>query len=346
MQLKIGPRWPHAFATLAITALALSGCARRAQLDVLRPAMLNAAAHGYSYEVRNFDGNPSATSEVIATLRTAISTSLNPAIVLVNQQGGLVIEGGVGEYFYTEQESRDNATCSHQEGSGSSRRTVQHACTRIVRVGRASARVDFRVTATSSNQVVYARSFANTAERRATWQVGPYPADNTVPVAIDPNRVLSEALQGAVQPFMHVILPWRDSIELEFEGCGGDARCNQGFEAVQARDLVSAERLFSAVVGSTPPSNAGEIERVSDALYNRAQVRMLQGVYGGAFVDLQQALQLRPTREQWRTRYSQLEQLAQDQAALRAQHGLESDDTPPTSEVPPPVNAPTPSPTQ
>jgi hypothetical protein len=325
-----------------------SACARRAaELSVVRPAVINAAPFGNRYEVREFDGDPVASAYIGRALRARIVQSLNRSIVLVEQGGGLAISGSIGRLEYGEREERARATCSRTEGtsntqrtdtsfswgqaaSGSrtegtsnTQRTVSYECTRPVRVGTLAALVEFRVTVTGSGEVIFARSFETSRTARIEGLPGAVsvsPNEGT----IDAGALRDDALEELVERFSRVILPWRQTVEVTFETCDGDARCDQGYQAVQAQRLDVADALFTRVLEADRGAVAAEQRtRIADAYYNRAMVRMIQGQFGPAFMDLQRALQLDPQRELFQQRFQLLENLARDQEALRQQVGVQ-----------------------
>jgi tetratricopeptide (TPR) repeat protein len=299
-----------------------SACARRtAELSVVRPALINAAPFGNQYEVRAFDGDPVAAAFIGRALRARIVQSLNRSIVLVEQGGGLAISGEIGRLEYSEREERERATCYRTEGSGSSQQTVSYACTRPVRVGTLAALVEFRVAVASSGQVLFARAYEASRSARVEGAPGAITVSPEA-VTLDARAMRDDALEELVERFSRVILPWRQTVEVTFEPCDGDARCDQGYQAVQAQRLDVADALFTRVLEADRGAVAHEQRtRVADAYYNRAMVRLIQGQFGPAFMDLQRALQLDPQRELFRQRFQLLENLARDQEALRQQVG-------------------------
>jgi hypothetical protein len=193
----------------------------------------------------------------------------------------------------------------------------------VVRRGEAHSTIEFTVVGVATGQVMFSRQYEGSRSAQSTGRVGPYPSDTIALAPLDHHGMMLASLEDTVAQFARVILPWTDSVELRFEGCDGDDRCAQGYSAVQAQRLDAAEALFTAVIGAegaaVPPPQR---ERVGDAYYNRAMLRMIRGTYGGAFIDLQRAMELRPGRSEWTERYRELELLARDQEALRAQHGV------------------------
>lgn len=308
---------------LSLTAaLSLGACARTAQLDVLRPAMINAAPFGNSFEVREFQGDPQASAQLQSALRERIASSLNHAITLVMANGGLAIQGSILRNEFHQEEQQRSETCTHTERVNNQDRTVNHPCTRIVTTGIFDVSVGYSVVVPATNQVLFSREYSSQRRSELSRRFGPYPGDASTSGQINPAQLKHDAFEHTVEQFSRVILPWRDTVEVTFEGCAGDARCSQAYEAVQAQRLDAAEEILNAVTGpdGTPIAEADR-NRVSEAIYNRAMVRMLRGVYGAAFIDLQRAIELRPDKEEWRGRFQELEQLARDQDALREQQG-------------------------
>lgn len=314
-------------ASLAIASLGAQGCYRTAQLDVVRPASLNAAPYGNNFEVLPVEGDPSAGERIRQALRQRITESLNRAITLSETGGAIAIQAAIRRLELNVNDERANGTCSHTERVNGRDVNRSHTCTNITRIGTLSAQVELRVFVTNNQQVIFTRTYDATQVTRVRGREGPYRADFIALGNIDPIPLRDAALDEIVERFARVILPWRDTVELNFEGCDGDARCTQAYDRVQQRDLQGAEQLVTQVIGADgAPVPEQQRVRVGEAYYNRAMVRLIRGLYGGAYLDLQHAIQLLPDREGYRTRYQQLEQLARDQDAMRQQQGI--DETP------------------
>ncbi len=308
---------------LLATTMASQACYRTAQLDVVRPAMINAAPYGNTYEVRNVDGDPQAAEHIRSELRARIVASLNRGLSLAETNGALALVGNIRRLEYSENDTRTDATCSHTETVDGREERRENPCVNVARNGEVQAQIEFRVFVVATQQVLFTRTYDATRSTRVNGREGPYRTDNIALRPIDQGPLRNGAIDEIVGRFARVILPWMDTVELNFEGCDGDARCGQAYEAVQQRNLEGAERLVTAVVGqdgATVPD--AQRARVGEALYNRAMIRMIRGLYGGAFIDLQRAIELLPQRQGFRTRYQQLEQLARDQDALREQQGV------------------------
>ena len=314
-------------ASVALASLGAQGCYRTAQLDVVRPASLNAAPYGNNFEVLPIEGDPSAGERIRAALRQRIAESLNRAITLSETGGAIAIQGAIRQLEMHVNDERASATCSHTERVNGRDVSRQHACTNITRTATLSAQVELRVYVANNQQVLFTRTYDATETTRVRGREGPYRADFIALANIDPIPLRDAALDEIVERFARVILPWRDTVELNFEGCDGDARCAQAYDRVRQRDLAGAEQLVTQVIGAEgAPVAAQQRVRVGEAFYNRAMVRLIRGAYGGAYIDLQHAIQLLPDREGFRARYQQLEQLARDQDAMRQQQGI--DETP------------------
>jgi hypothetical protein len=117
------------------------GCYRTAQLDIVRPAMLNGAPYGNTYDVRPVEGDPEAGEQIRANLRARIVNSLNRAIVLLETGGSIAVQANVRSVAYNENETRAEATCSHTERVGGRDVSRNHPCTSLVRTGELRAQV-------------------------------------------------------------------------------------------------------------------------------------------------------------------------------------------------------------
>ncbi|MFO0559099.1 MAG: hypothetical protein U0269_13880 [Polyangiales bacterium] len=317
------PRRLISWALLGASLLPTQACYRTAQLDVVRPALINAAPFGNSYEVRPSEGDVQAGEQIRSGLRARIVASLNRGITLVEANGGLAVQANIRRLEYAEHDARTEARCSHSETVDGQQVQREHPCTNIARTGELQAQVEFRVIVSATQHVLFSRTYESARSTVVRGREGPYPADRVALSVIDPRPLRAQAIDDVVASFAPVILPWMDTVELNFEGCDGDARCTRAYELVQQRNLEGAEQLVTQVAGADGAQiPQGQRVRVGEALYNRAMIRMLRGVYGGAFIDLQRAIELVPDREGFRQRSRQLEQLARDQDSLREQQGV------------------------
>ena len=120
-----------------------------------------------------------------------------------------------------------------------------------------------------------------------------------------------------------MILPWQESVTVEFEDCNGDARCRQGYDLVQAGNLAGAEPIFTQVIGAyqnaAMPVPPNESEKIGEAFYNRGLTRSYLGQYARAVADLTRAISLRPDETDWQQELQSAQQMSHDQEALRQQ---------------------------
>lgn len=323
----------------ALSALSIgSGCARTATFAVTRPAMLNAAAVGNTMSVGGVaapTGMPQdlqAAGEIVADLTGRISRSLNPSIRLLASGGGVVITGAVLGNQYAENVEQSAGTCTRQVpayvNGRQTTRTESYACTTLRRVGTASARLQFQVTHGTSNESLFDRTYEDTATTATTGVISPY--ERRDPPPIDGGGMLHNLRAHLVDHFARVILPWQESVTVEFEDCDGDARCRQGYDLVQAGNLAGAEPLFTQVIGqfqnATMPVPPNEAEKIGEAFYNRGLTRSYLGQYARAVADLTRAIQIRPDEEDWQQELRDAQQMSQDQESLR-QQGAVSNET-------------------
>lgn len=323
----------------ALSALSIgSGCARTATFAVTRPAMLNAAAVGNTMSVGGVaapTGMPQdlqAAGEIVADLTGRISRSLNPSIRLLASGGGVVITGAVLGNQYAENIEQSAGTCTRQVpayvNGRQTTRTESYACTTLRRVGTASARLQFQVTHGTSNESLFDRTYEDSATTATTGVISPY--ERRDPPPIDGGGMLHNLRAHLVDHFARVILPWQESVTVEFEDCDGDARCRQGYDLVQAGNLAGAEPLFTQVIGqyqnATLPVPPNEAEKIGEAFYNRGLTREYLGRYTQAVADITRAMQLRPDESDWQHELESAQQMARDQEALR-QQGAVSNET-------------------
>lgn len=316
----------------ALSALTVgSGCARTATFAVTRPAMLNAAAVGNTMSVGGVaapTGMPQdlqAAGEIVADLTGRISRSLNPSIRLLASGGGVVVTGAVLGNQYAENIEQNAGTCTRQvpyyANGRQQYRSESYACTNLRRVGTASARLQFQVTHGTSQEALFDRTYEDTATTATTGVYSPY--ERRDPPGIDGAGMLHNLRANLVDHFARVILPWQESVTVEFEDCNGDARCRQGYDLVQAGNLAGAEPLFAQVIGAyqnaAMPVPPNEAEKIGEAFYNRGLTRSYLGQYARAVADLTRAISLRPDESDWQQELQSAQRMSQDQEALRQQ---------------------------
>jgi tetratricopeptide (TPR) repeat protein len=146
---------------------------------------------------------------------------------------------------------------------------------------------------------------------------------NRAPLPIDGNAMLLALVDRAVNNFARVILPWPDSVEVEFTDCGGGEGCDEAFRALQRNDLQTAEAIYTRILGpyenvSTVPDEE-DAEIVAETLFNRGVVRAYTGSYELGIADIQRALAIQPNHDDWRVELARIEALAAEQDQLRQQ---------------------------
>ena len=161
----------------------------------------------------------------------------------------------------------------------------------------------------------------DTATTATTGVYSPY--ERRDPPGIDGAGMLHNLRANLVDHFARVILPWQESVTVEFEDCNGDARCRQGYDLVQAGNLAGAEPLFTQVIGAyqnaAMPVPPNEAEKIGEAFYNRGLTRSYLGQYARAVADLTRAISLRPDESDWQQELQSAQRMSQDQEALRQQ---------------------------
>lgn len=316
---------------------ASTACARTATFNVVRPAMLNAAAVGNTMTVGPVAApNPAhlpAAAEISAALQGRIANSLNRAIRLMPAGGGVVITGAVLANDYRETMERNSRTCSRQVQTGTQNgipqyRTDTYACTDLRRVGTGLSRIQFQVTHGTDGTVIFDQTYEFGQQAVTTGISSAY--ENRTPDYINPDALTGQARAVNVEHFARVILPWQEQVTVEFEDCNGDARCRQGYDLVQAGNLEGAEPLFTQVIGAYAPAGStvppGEAEKIGEAFFNRGLTREYLGRYTQAVADITRAMQLRPDETDWQHELESAQQMARDQESLR-QQGAVSNET-------------------
>lgn len=313
-----------ALAVLLSLAAASAGCATRARFEVVRPALLDASQVGNTFSVQPFGGvDASAAYQIQAMLEQRIASSLNPAIRLMAGGGGIIVTGDVIDFSYREEFSSSQATCSrsvqYTDANGRTQtRTENYQCVQTTRWGNASASVRFVVMVGTSGQVVFDRTYQDAAQTSTS-------ATNGRPAPIDGRYMLDRMVNSFVAQFARVILPWPETVEVAFTGCGGADGCGEAFDRVRAGNLQSAEQIYTQILGpyddASAPLNPDDADIVSETLFNRGIIRAYTGSYELGIQDLTRAIEIRPGERRWREELAQIEQLAAEQEQLQSQMG-------------------------
>lgn len=321
-----------------VVAVMAGACSRTAQFTVTRPAMVNASAVGNTMQVGAIDpqGHMQAAAVIVADLQNRIANSLNRSIRLVAQGGGIIITAAVLNDDYGETIDRTDGTCTRQVPNGTNAqgqtqyRTESYTCTTVRRIGTGYSNLAFTLTNGTNGQVILAQNFENRNQVVTTGMYSPY--ERRDPDRIDAQGLVSSLRAGNVERFARVILPWNETVNVDFEDCDGDNRCRDGFE--QARTgtvpgLTAAEALFTQVIANyqsaAVPVPPNEAEKIGEAFYNRALAREYLGHYAQAAADLNRAIQLRPNETDWPNELTNIQQFATAQEHLREQGAISND---------------------
>ena len=320
---SLAPRAGRALLVIAL-ALASFGCATRARFEVVRPALLDASQVGNTFSVQPFGGvDASAAYQIQAMLEQRIASSLNPAIRLLAGGGGIIVTGDVVDFSYREELRGEEATCSRQvqyrDANGRTQtRSESYRCVRTTRYGHASAGVRFVVMVAATGQVVFDRTYQDASETSTS-------ATNGRPASIDGRYMLDRLVESFVAEFARVILPWPETVEVAFTGCGGADGCGEAFDRIRGGDLGAAEQIYTQILGpyDAPGAalNPDDADIVSETLFNRGIIRAYTGSYELGIQDLTRAIEIRPGEARWREELAQIELLAAEQEALQSQMG-------------------------
>ncbi|MEI8254170.1 MAG: hypothetical protein WCJ30_00700 [Deltaproteobacteria bacterium] len=302
---------------IAIAALALVGCPRMARFSVTHPARLNAAPFGNTMTVGYVNGPGEAANVIRSDLQTRIANSLNPNLRLLESAGGLTIGGNVPVYQYVENIERESRTCTRQVANGTNAqgvtqyRTESYGCTYVRRRGQASLQVMLTVTSTADGRVIVAQSYQDSASDSTSAMQSPYESDE--PAAIDGSEMLHRITGRVVERFARIILPWPEIVQVRYEDCNGAQACRDGFDQVRQGNPQGAEQSFASVIGlaesSAAPVPPDQVERVSEAFYNRAVTRGYMGHYAESMADFLRATTMAPNERRWVGQLQAVQQL-------------------------------------
>jgi hypothetical protein len=305
----------------AVAALALTGgagCASTVTFAVVRPALMNLSPSGNTISVGQIqpNGQPEAAADVAADLQQRIAGSLNPSIRLLPDGAGVTVDGSIVEDSYEQHYETVSQTCTRtvDDGTDSNGNAQSHTesydCSYDILVGNATSQIRLRVVeGGGAHRVIFDQGYTQTARVNS-------------PNALDVQKVRHGVRDLSVEQFAKVILPWQDIVTERFKDCDGETLCKQGFAATKKGDLVTADGLFSQVIGgyangAVVPSTL--TKRIGEAYYDRAVVRAHQERYEEAVSDMQVAIKLQPKRPKWPNEMESVKQMARDKMALRAQ---------------------------
>lgn len=321
---RLAPSSFVAPAVVVALALASIGCGTRARFEIVRPALLDASQVGNTFTVQPFGGvDPNASYQIQTMLEQRIANSLNPSIRLIAGGGGVIVTGDVMDHSYHEELQSVQQTCSrsvsYTDSNGRTQtRSENYPCVQTTRYGTARSSVRFVVMVASTGQVIFDRTYEDSSQTSTT-------ATNGQPAYIDGRRMLDSMVDGHVAQFAHVILPWPDTVEVAFTGCGGADGCGEAFEMVRGGNLAGAEAKYTEILGPYSEASATvdpeDVNIVSETLFNRGIIRSYTGSYELGMQDLQRALEIRPGERAWRVELTNIETMAAEQDALRQQMG-------------------------
>lgn len=291
----------------SLLLLCLTGCPRMAHFTVTHPAMLNVVPYGNTMTVGNVQGPSQAANDIRLDLQNRIANSLNPSIRLMEGGGGVTLGGSVPVYDYSESIERTARSCTRQVETGANAqgqmqyRTETYTCTTVTRTGRARLQVMLTVTATADGRVLVAQVYRDSDSRSTSAVQSQY--ESAEPDPIDGSGMLHTLTQRNVERFARIILPWPENVAVRYEDCHGVQPCRDGFALVQGGNLAGAEQLFTSVIGANEspaaPVAPDQLERVSEAFYNRAVTRGYMGHYAESVADFIRATSLAPNEHRW-----------------------------------------------
>jgi hypothetical protein len=311
---------PHL--TIPFLALLLAACGAHARFEIIRPALFDASPYGNTYTVAPVGGvDARAAYRVQSSLEQRIVHSLNPSIRLLVAGGGVIVGADVVDHSYREDLTNRADTCyrseSYRDAYGRVQtRSVPYTCYHYTRTGYAHSAIRFTLTIASTGQVIFDRTYEGSDSVSTS-------AINAAPPGIDSDRMLFALVDGAVDDFARVILPWRDTVEVAFTDCGGGEGCDEAFRAIQQNDLRTAEAIYTRILGpyddATAVPSGEDAEIVAETLFNRGVVRAYTGSFELGIADIQRALSIQPNHDDWRAELAQIEALAAEQDQLRQQ---------------------------
>ncbi len=235
----------------------------------------------------------------------------------------MIVTGDVIEHSYQEEFQSSEQTCSRSvsyvDGNGRTQtRTENYRCVQTTRYGNARSAVRFVVMVASTGQVVFDRTYQDASSAQTS-------ATNGHPGPIDGRSMLDRMVNTWVAQFSQVILPWPDTVEVAFTGCGGADGCGEAFDMVRGGNLAGAEARYTAILGPYSDNSAtvdpDDANIVAETLFNRGIIRSYTGSYELGMQDLQRALEIRPDERRWRNELANIETLATEQDTLRQQMG-------------------------
>ncbi|MCB9609701.1 MAG: hypothetical protein H6716_27020 [Polyangiaceae bacterium] len=320
---------------LALLAILAAGCQPDAVFRVVHPAMVPTADYGNAYSMGTFDGvNPGSAAAYRQLVTQHIQQSVNPAIHL-SSGDGLVISASVSDDTFEVTSRRQDASCNcaYENGVVNGQRQYIYRgtpCILLVTEARGRSTVTFRVTDPRTSMDIVSHTFTSADDWRESALTAPncqnvppndqYRAQSAPPIG---RQVMADLYRSNAADFARVILPWSEEVEVDLEDCDGDARCRAARERLRNQDLEGALRLYDEVLAAytdpAAPVSEDDLERVSEALYNRGVVRGYSSDFIGAQLDLERACQMNPRESGWREEFDRIRALATSHEELTRQ---------------------------
>ena len=156
---------------------------------------------------------------------------------------GAIVAGKLTTHSYEENMEQNRSTCSRSVGKGKNRRTVQYACTRYKRTGKAVVRASMDVIDVTTGST--AISDALSAER-SDYET----ATDQQPKSIDGNAMLAQARHQIVAEFIKDVLPHTVMVEVSFRKDGDLPALERGISYAKIGDWTNAVSTFREAIKS------------------------------------------------------------------------------------------------
>lgn len=300
-----------------VVALAILGgaCATTVRTQVLRPAQINAQPYGGTMTVGEFSGDRyewnTVAQDIRQQIRQAIVGCPGGVVRFMEYGAGLTVFGRVADYTYSEQITQRQDTCTRYEGSGQNRREIRYPCTHYTRTGAANVRLVFNVM-DAAGQTIVASTYED-GDSASTF------ATDQTPPGIDGGRMLRSLAEALTTRFIHVIIPWWDTVDLPFWDCGDAPECQRGISFVQAGQWEQAIASFDAAIVRIQATPEYDPEDLAEAYWNKGLAQQYSNDFAGAVISLGMALQLDPSESDYAAQLQEVQRSQAESEALRQQ---------------------------
>ena len=300
-----------------LSAVFGAGCsgATTVPVEVVRPPLIDARAHGGTLTVEGFvPGLPDfqeVAGQLGKELATRIAESGRGQVQLRPSGGGLVISGRLERYdSHLEQRSKQGQ-CDVRFNDGEVQRMERRPCTQSWTDWTANVSVILKVR-DATGVVLYHRRIEE-LERDSTGVV-----QDAVPTPPNLHATLRQLRHRVIERMARVVVPHRVEASATFYGCpeAAAASCKQAVAQFAASRLDEALASYEQAEKALRASGTDTNTSLADLAWNRAMVARYARRFDRAIEELEKARRLDAERQRFKVELTVLQAEERDQATL------------------------------